>query len=115
MPIDSKTLNTLKIKSGVVKRYANDIKMYKYEIEKQSQKIKTMKSNNDDEYDIRKQEEVLQESVSMISRSKYNFINAYDDLNNIMSNVDKDTQSEEYINAEKILTDFLIIKNEIKC
>ena len=56
----------LKIKTGVLKRTMKEYAMYHTEQEQQEAKVAKMKAEEKDEYDIRKQEEVLAETVMMI-------------------------------------------------
>lgn len=53
-------IRTLKIKIGVVKRLTKEKIVYEKEAEQQKERIEKFKSDGKDEYDIRKQEEVLQ-------------------------------------------------------
>ncbi|GJQ73821.1 hypothetical protein Trydic_g18759 [Trypoxylus dichotomus] len=59
-------LKTIKIKTGVVKRLAKEKVVYEREAETQQQRIERYKKEGKDEYDVRKQEEVLQECLMML-------------------------------------------------
>eukprot|EP00128_Syssomonas_multiformis_P007742 Colp12_sorted_trinity150504_noHs@33501 len=59
-------LKQLKIKTGVVKRIAKEEQMYEKEVAQQEARIEKMKAEGKDEYDIKKQIEVLNESKQMI-------------------------------------------------
>lgn len=64
-------LKQIKIKAGVVKRCTKDVTSYIKEAELQEVKIQKWKTDSSkDEHDIRKQEEVLVESLMMIPDSK---------------------------------------------
>lgn len=54
------------IKSGVVKRYAKEKQSYEKEAEKEKNRLEKFKSENRDEHDIKKQEEVIQENLMMV-------------------------------------------------
>lgn len=56
----------IKIKTGVVKRLAKEKTVYEKEAEQQKTRIQKFKDDGKDEYDIRKQEEVLQEALMMV-------------------------------------------------
>eukprot|EP00128_Syssomonas_multiformis_P007744 Colp12_sorted_trinity150504_noHs@9069 len=63
-------LKQLKIKTGVVKRIAKEEQMYEKEVAQQEARIEKMKTEGKDEYDIKKQIEVLNESKQMIPDCK---------------------------------------------
>jgi tubulin-specific chaperone A len=54
------------IKSGVVKRYAKEKLSYEKEAEKERSRLEKFKSENRDEHDLKKQEEVIQENLMMV-------------------------------------------------
>lgn len=56
----------LQIKVNALKRLTKEESMYKDDVEQQEKHIAQMKADNADEYEIRKQVEVLQESNRMI-------------------------------------------------
>lgn len=56
-------IRTLKIKTGIVKRLSKEKIVYEKEADDQRTRIERFKTEGKDEYDIRKQEEVLQVSL----------------------------------------------------
>lgn len=98
-------LKTIKIKTGVVKRVAKEKVVYEREVEEQREKIQKLKQEGKDEYDIRKQEEVLQECLMMIPECKRRLAKAFEDLENIINNEQDLVETEEYTNAKSILND----------
>lgn len=58
--------SALQIKVNSLKRLIKEEKIYKKEVEEQEQYVSQMKANNADEYEIKKQIEVLQESQRMV-------------------------------------------------
>ncbi|CAM9286696.1 unnamed protein product [Pylaiella littoralis] len=60
----------LKINLGVCKRMVKEVASYEKEAEENEAKVQKMRDDKKDPYDIRKQEEVLQESYMMIPDSK---------------------------------------------
>ncbi|XP_033625683.1 tubulin-specific chaperone A-like [Asterias rubens] len=58
--------------------------MYEKEVIEQTAKVEKMKTNNEDQYDIRKQQEVLEESKMMIPDSTKRIRTAYADLKNCL-------------------------------
>lgn len=59
-------IRQIKIKTGVVKRIAKEKIVYEKEVEQQKNRIQKLKDEGQDEHTIRKQEEVLQESLMMV-------------------------------------------------
>ncbi|KAG2735936.1 hypothetical protein G9P44_000026 [Scheffersomyces stipitis] len=57
---------TLQIKVNALKRLLKEEKLYQQEVAEQEQYVQHMKSNNADEYELKKQMEVLQESQRMV-------------------------------------------------
>lgn len=105
-PVDAKKVREVKIKSGVVKRLAKEKVSYEQESEKLSQKIDKMKAVDPDDYNIKKQDELLEESKKMIPDCERRLISAWDELAKIME-AEKDhlKDTEEYKAAEVILND----------
>lgn len=96
-------IKQLKIKTGVVKRLAKEVTTYEKEADLQRQRVEKYKAEKKDEYDIRKQEEVLQESLMMIPDCQRRLVKAYDDLKNVIE-VELDLKElEEYAAAVNIL------------
>lgn len=59
-------IRQIKIKTGVVKRIAKEKVVYEKEAEQQKARVQKIKDEGQDEHNIRKQEEVLQESLMMV-------------------------------------------------
>ena len=98
-------IRTIKIKCGIVKRLAKEKTVYEKEAEQQRVRVEKYKQENRDEYEIRKQEEVLQESLMMVPDCQRRLVKAYDDLKVILNDEQDLKESEEYITAAKILED----------
>lgn len=56
-----------------------------------------------DGYDIKKQEEVLQESLMMIPDCQRRLVKAFEELKNILDTEQDLKEVEDYIEAEKVL------------
>lgn len=56
--------------AGMVRRCTKDVTCYEKEAEKEKLKVEKYKADGKDEHDIRKQEEVLAETLMMIPDSK---------------------------------------------
>lgn len=96
-------IRTIKIKTGVVKRIAKEKTTYEREAEQQKIRIQKLKDQGKDEYDIRKQEEVLNESLMMVPDCQRRLVVAYDELNNILESELDLKETEEYLAARKIM------------
>eukprot|EP01039_Chlorochromonas_danica_P009577 gene9577-10584_t len=70
----------LKVQIGVVKRLQKEVASYEKEVITNEAKIQRMKDEGRDIYDIRKQEEVLQESYMMVPDSKARLEQAKEEL-----------------------------------
>lgn len=98
-------LKTIKIKTGVVKRVTKEKIVYERELEEQKEKIEKLKQAGKDEYDIKKQEEVLQECLMMIPECKRRLAKAVEDLQKILDNELELKETEEYTAAVTALGD----------
>ncbi|XP_063982400.1 tubulin-specific chaperone A [Diachasmimorpha longicaudata] len=96
-------LRTLKIKTGVVKRLAKEKVTYEKEVTLQKERIQKYKDQGKDSHDIRKQEEVLQESLMMIPDCQRRLVKASEELKKILESEQDLKESESYIDAEKVL------------
>lgn len=73
-------IRQIKIKTGVVKRIAKEKVVYEKEAELQKKRIQKITDEGQDEHNIRKQEEVLQESLMMVPDCQRRFVYLYDIL-----------------------------------
>lgn len=67
-------LKTIKIKTGVVKRMTKEKVVYEREAKEQKEKIEKLKLAGNDEYDIKKQEEVLTECLMMVPDCRRRYV-----------------------------------------
>jgi tubulin-specific chaperone A len=123
-------IRQITIKTGVVKRLTKEKIVYEREAENQRNRIEKLKADNGDEHMIRKQEEVLQESLMMVpdcqrrwvaSRFRpfcdldhnpkkpvhhfYRLAKAYEDLKNYLTNEKELEENAAFANANTILND----------
>ncbi|XP_070165861.1 tubulin-specific chaperone A-like [Polyergus mexicanus] len=96
-------LRILKIKTGVVKRLAKEKITYEKEATQQRERIQKLKEQDKDGYDIKKQEEVLQESLMMVPDCQRRLVKAFEELKNILDTEQDLKEVESYIEAEKVL------------
>ncbi|XP_046739325.1 tubulin-specific chaperone A [Diprion similis] len=98
-------IRTLKIKTGVVKRLAKEKVTYEKEAAQQRDRIQKFKDQGKDEYDIRKQEEVLQESLMMVPDCQRRLVKAFEDLKKTLESEQDLKETEAYAEAEKVILD----------
>ncbi|XP_011175494.1 tubulin-specific chaperone A isoform X2 [Solenopsis invicta] len=96
-------IRTLKIKTGVVKRLAKEKVTYEKEAAQQRERIQKLKEQDKDGYDIKKQEEVLQESLMMVPDCQRRLVKAFEELKKILDTEQDLKEIEDYIEAEKVL------------
>ena len=103
MPAADPRVRQLTIKTGVVKRLYKEKAMYEKESRQMEEKVEQMKTNGEDEYMIKKQIEVKNESLAMLPDCKKRLRTAYDELENLL-NTEKDMEEcKEYTAAKAIL------------
>lgn len=93
----------IKIKTGVVKRLSKEKVMYEKEAKQQEEKVERMKKEGGDEYVLKKQIEVLQESRMMIPDCSRRLEAAYTDLAQMLENEKELEEAEEYKDARAML------------
>ncbi|XP_003812688.1 tubulin-specific chaperone A [Pan paniscus] len=93
----------IKIKTGVVKRLVKEKVMYEKEAKQQQEKIEKMRAEDGENYDIKKQAEILQESRMMIPDCQRRLEAAYLDLQRILENEKDLEEAEEYKEARLVL------------
>ncbi|KAL5004761.1 hypothetical protein ScPMuIL_018217 [Solemya velum] len=93
----------LKIRTGVVRRLVKEKQAYEKEAVDLEQKVEKMKTDGKDEYDIRKQTEVLQESKAMIPDTLKRLKTAYAELEQLIQTSAELHESEEYVAAQNVM------------
>ncbi|KAJ8029505.1 Tubulin-specific chaperone A [Holothuria leucospilota] len=98
-------LRTVSIKAGVLKRCSKEKTSYEKEVRDQEAKVEKMKQEGKDEYDIKKQVEVLDESRMMIPDCQRRINAAYIDLKNCLEAETNPEviESEVYKEAQSLL------------
>ena len=81
---DRTTLRQLRIKTGVVSRNSKDISSYQVEADIQQQRLDRMKREGQDEYDILKMGQVVQESLMMVPHCVKKLVTARADLESLL-------------------------------
>ncbi|KAI8379527.1 tubulin binding cofactor A [Radiomyces spectabilis] len=101
------TVRELKIKTNVVKRLFKEQIAYGKEAQDQQKRIDKLIANGADEADVRKQKEVLEETLCMIPDVKKRLAKAYEDLQDkVQDPAYADT--EELKEAQTVLADIEI-------
>ncbi|XP_067838248.1 tubulin-specific chaperone A [Heptranchias perlo] len=93
----------IKIKTGVVKRLAKEKLMYEKEAKQQEEKVEKMKVDGNDQYVVKKQMEVLQESRMMIPDCQRRLATAHSDLTQLLESEKELEETEEYKEAQATL------------
>ncbi|XP_036385703.1 tubulin-specific chaperone A [Megalops cyprinoides] len=93
----------IKIKTGVVKRLAKEEILYIKEAKQQEEKIERLRAEAGDEYVIKKQMEVLQESKMMIPDCHRRLALAHADLSQLLDTEEDLAELEEYKEARNML------------
>ena len=84
---DRTTLRQLRIKTGVVSRISKDISSYQVEADIQQQRLDRMKMEGQDEYDILKMGQVVQESLMMVPHCVKKLVTARADLESLLESL----------------------------
>ncbi|KAL8577990.1 hypothetical protein ACOMHN_048766 [Nucella lapillus] len=88
----------------MVKRITKEKKMYENEAKQLEEKVCKLKTDGADEYVVRKQQEVLQESKQMVPDTLKRLKNAHQELDCLMKDVEEDlAETEEYKAAVAVL------------
>lgn len=98
-------LRQLTIKTGVVKRLSKEKVVYEKEVVTQQNRIDKLKASGSDDHVLRKQEEVLQESMMMIPDCQRRLAKAYEELTEMIKNEEELKESDQYQAAVAALDD----------
>ncbi|XP_008323921.1 tubulin-specific chaperone A [Cynoglossus semilaevis] len=96
-------IRQIKIKTGIVKRLAKEKTSYIKEAKQLEEKIERLKTEAGDEYFIKKQMEVLQESKMMIPDCHRRLAIAHADLLQLLETEEDMAETEEYKEARNML------------
>ncbi|KAL1919378.1 uncharacterized protein VTP21DRAFT_2071 [Calcarisporiella thermophila] len=96
------TVRELKIKTNVVKRFNKELALYHKEADDQRLKIDQMITDKADEYDIKKQKEVLAETLAIIPDVRNKLQIAYRELTEMTTNPAYEG-TQELVEAKDVL------------
>ncbi|KAJ3411083.1 hypothetical protein HDV05_002753 [Chytridiales sp. JEL 0842] len=102
-------LRQLKIQTGVVKRLSKELAAYEKEQTAQQARIDKLKAANEDMHTIRKQMEVLDETVQMLPDCRRRLTDAHQELQKLVANLlatnQEVSESEDMVAAQTVLKD----------
>uniref|UniRef100_A0A182JUI2 Tubulin-specific chaperone A n=1 Tax=Anopheles christyi TaxID=43041 RepID=A0A182JUI2_9DIPT len=98
-------LRQLTIKTGVVKRLSKEKVVYEKEVVTQQNRIDKLKASGSDDHVLRKQDEVLQESMMMIPDCQRRLAKAFEELSEMLKNEEELKETEQYQAAVTVLDD----------
>ncbi|XP_014668344.1 PREDICTED: tubulin-specific chaperone A-like [Priapulus caudatus] len=98
-------IKNIRIKTGVVKRIAKEKNMYEKEAQMLQERVEKMKAEGRDEHDIKKQQEVTQESNMMIPDCVKRLKAAMADLGNLLDSNQDLCDAEEYKAAKNTMNE----------
>ncbi|EGD76789.1 tubulin cofactor a [Salpingoeca rosetta] len=101
-------LRQIKIKTGVVKRLGKEREVNLKEIAQQEKRIQKYKDEGRDEYDIKKQYEVLEECKMMVPDTEQRLKKAHDELTAMLESEKDLSEAEEYKAAKQMLADVTV-------
>jgi len=96
-------LRQLKIKANALKRLGKDREANHKEVAQQLARIEKMKVDGKDEYDIKKQHEVLEECNMMIPNTQKRLEVVHDELQQLLESEKELAAAPEYQEAQAIL------------
>ncbi|CAG9326476.1 unnamed protein product [Blepharisma stoltei] len=97
----------LRIKSGVVKRMNREHESYQREVDKDRDRVQKLRDNGASESEIKRQEEVLQETIAMIPYTRRKLNEAIQGLRDFMKENDTNNDligSQEWTEASNSLS-----------
>eukprot|EP00208_Stichococcus_sp_RCC1054_P005357 CAMPEP_0206143360 /NCGR_PEP_ID=MMETSP1473-20131121/20253_1 /ASSEMBLY_ACC=CAM_ASM_001109 /TAXON_ID=1461547 /ORGANISM="Stichococcus sp, Strain RCC1054" /LENGTH=116 /DNA_ID=CAMNT_0053538723 /DNA_START=194 /DNA_END=544 /DNA_ORIENTATION=- len=102
----AQSLKQLRIKSGSVKRLAQELKLYTEDQAKEAKRVEDMRASGADSHDIKHAENVLQEATMIIPDTRSRLEAAYEDLLELKRAAEESAQvkeSEEYKAAQELI------------
>ncbi|EDP42442.1 hypothetical protein MGL_3200 [Malassezia globosa CBS 7966] len=85
----------LTIKTGVVQRLAKELGVYRQEADEQAVRVKQYASQGKDEWDVKKQEEILRDCQQMVPDTSRRLAAAISDLESCMNGLSSDSKGTD--------------------
>lgn len=101
--MDAAAIRNLKIKTGIVKRMTKEKAAYIKEVEVERERVVKMKEMGKEEYDLKRQEDVVNETLSMVPDSHKRLLIAYNELKEVLESSEHLSEREEYLAAKEVL------------
>tara|TARA_A100001015_G_C14729043_1_gene609065 strand:- start:451 stop:759 length:309 start_codon:yes stop_codon:yes gene_type:complete len=98
----------IQIKINAINRLHKEMDHYEKELEKNIEKLNSMKNDEADKYDIKKQEEMVQESCVMIPNAKKRLQTFLDELKNLLEETNE-VDKELLIKANDLLEKIILV------
>jgi len=98
----------IKIKMNAINRLYKEMNHYENELDENMEKLKKMKNDEADKYDIKKQEELVKESCVMIPNAKRRLQDFLDELKNLLNEA-TDVDKELLITASTLLEKIILV------
>eukprot|EP01038_Epipyxis_sp_PR26KG_P004658 gene4658-6545_t len=98
--VEDSSTKKLKVQIGICKRMIKEVESYKIEVTRNEARIQKMRDDGKDPYDIRKQEEVLQESYMMVPDSTTRMEQTLEELSSLLDEYAEDVELDEALKEE---------------
>ncbi|XP_065912940.1 tubulin-specific chaperone A-like [Dysidea avara] len=96
-------IKNLKIKTGVLKRVSKEKTSYEREVVSNENKLEKMIQEGKDEYDIKKQNEIIDESKTMVNDCRRRLEAAYEQMVQILENEADLADTDDYKTAKALV------------
>lgn len=96
-------LRELKIKTGVLKRLIKEKTAYEIEVDQQKQRLEKLRNEGGESHVLKRNEEILQETLVMIPDSHRRLVKAFEDLNECLIRDAELKQTPDYEAAMEAL------------
>ncbi len=93
---------------NAINRLYKEMNHYENELDENMEKLKKMKNDEADKYDIKKQEELVKESCVMIPNAKRRLQDFLDELKNLLNEA-TDVDKELLITASTLLEKIILV------
>ena len=78
--MEADIVKQLKIKTGTVKRINREYHSYEEELKVERERLDKMRAGQAEDYSVKKQQDIIQESISMLPNTKKRLRDAVEDL-----------------------------------
>ncbi|PVV02258.1 hypothetical protein BB560_003292 [Smittium megazygosporum] len=103
------SIRSLNIKTGSLKRLIKDKEVYLAEIVQVKEKISKLSDSEEDSWNLKKQNEILKETMDMIPGCNDRISKAYEDLFNLVNSNDPNLEGTKELQEAKDLLDSINI------